>query len=336
MTEQTETFQTATGQSVPLDCIVMPPTLMQGDCLELMDDIESGSVDMVLADLPYGTMKGAGLDGWDASSTEWDICIDHKLLLEQYNRVLRTNGALVLFSQDPFTGRLMTEQHGNLPFSYRYTWLKDHFANPLIAKKAPVNYTEDICVFFKKYDTLGQHPLRDYVKGIIDHIGKDKKQVFGEMGHQGVCHFYRYDSMQFGLCTEKTYNELIERYDISKIAGFMDYAEIKEIDARFARRFALPENSKFKSNVLRYKKDYQGLHPTQKPVALLEDLIRTYTHEGDIVLDNVMGSGSTGIACLNTGRNFIGIEKGPKYFEIAQNRIEGHNKDLMSYAHEAC
>lgn len=295
--------------------------LMQGDCLELMSSIPDGSVDMVLCDLPYGTMKNAGLDGWSNQTTEWDVCIDQKELLNQYNRILRTNGALVLFSQDPFTAKLMTETHGNLPFSYRYTWLKDHFANALIAKKAPVNYTEDVCVFFKKYDTQEQHPLRYYAKSIFDFIGKDKKTLFNEMKHQGVCHFYRYDSMQFGLCTEKTYNQLIAEYGIYRLNTFISYHEMKIIDNRFARRFALPKGSKFKSNVLSYKKDYEGLHPTQKPVKLLEDLIKTYTIEGDTVLDNCMGSGSTGVACVNTGRKFIGIEMDAGYFEIAEQRI---------------
>lgn len=296
--------------------------LWQGDCLELMKQIPDGSVDAVICDLPYGTLKGAELKGWDKSTTSWDECIEHKPLLEEYNRVLRPNGALLLFSQDPFTGKLMTETHGNLPFSYRYTWLKDHFANPLIAKKAPVNYTEDICVFFKKYDTLAQHPLREYSTNIMKFIGKGLKEINQDLGHRRAEHFFYLDSTQFGLCTEKTYNELIARYRIDAMAGFKSYAELMEIDRRFARRFALPENSKFKSNVLQYKKDYSGLHPTQKPVKLLEDLIRTYTEAGDTVLDNTMGSGTTGVACRNTGRRFIGIELDPNYFEIAEQRIK--------------
>lgn len=299
--------------------------LWHGDCLDLMASIPDGSVDMVLCDLPYGTMKGAGLDGWNSDTTQWDVCLDHQRLLEEYNRVLRTNAALVLFGQDPFTVKLMTETHGNLPFSYRYTWIKDHFANALLAKKAPVNYTEDVCVFFKRYDTQGQHPLRSYALSIRNHIAKDMQQVFREMGHLGVCHFFRHDTMQFALCTEKTYSELIEKYGIGNMHGFKEYGELREINSRFTRRFTLAENSKFKSNVLTYKKDYQGLHPTQKPVALLEDLIKTYTLQGETVLDNCMGSGSTGIACLNTGRSFIGMERDDRYFETALNRIYAHN-----------
>ena len=299
------------------------PWLMQGDCLERMKEIPSGSVDMILTDPPYGTMNNAGLDGWDNNKTSWDTLIDQERMLEECNRVLRVNGSLLLFAQDPFTGELMTKQHGNLPFSYRMTWLKDHFANALIAKKAPVNYTEDICVFFKKYDQLNQHPLRDYVFTLFDFIGKSKKELFAEMGHQGVCHFMRYETMQFGLCTEKTYNELIKLYGIDDQEWFKPFSYLVDINRKFNRKFNLQEGKKFKSNVLSYKKDYQGLHPTQKPVLLLEDLIKTYTNENETVLDFTMGSGSTGVAAKNLNRKFIGIELYEGYFNIAKERICG-------------
>jgi hypothetical protein len=293
---------------------------MQGDCLERMKEIPDGSVDMILTDPPYGTVKGMILKGQTKDTTKWDTTISHEKMLKECNRVLRVNGSLLLFAQDPYTGELMTKQHGNLPFSYRMTWLKDHFASPLSANKAPVNYTEDICVFFKKYDQLNQHPLRDYVFTLFKFIGKNKKQLFAEMGHQGVCHFMRYETMQFGLCTEKTYNELISMYGIGGQVWFKPYSYLTEVNRKFSRKFNL-QGKKFKSNVLSYKKDYQGLHPTQKPVLLLEDLIKTYTNEGETVLDFTMGSGSTGVACKNLNRNFIGIELDEEYFKIAQERI---------------
>ena len=311
--------------------------LMHGDCLELMAKIPSGSVDMVLTDPPYGTMKGVESNGWTEASFNWDTVIDHKPMLDQCNRVLRKNGCLALFCQDPYTGKLMTETHGNLPFSYRMTWLKDHFANALVAKKAPVSYTEDICIFFKmhpKHDFDGFHPLRPYAKAVCDFIGDNKNAVFSRMGHQGMCHFMRHESTQFNLCTSKTYSELIDMYQINKMDGFMEYADLMPFDRAYRddliqrmtnaspRVFNLPNGSKYKSNVLQYRKDYQGLHPTQKPVALMEDLIKTYTNEGETVLDFTMGSGTTGVACVNTGRSFIGIEKDDKYFEIAKARIE--------------
>jgi len=300
-------------------------TLMQGDCLERMKEIPAGSVDMVLTDPPYGTMEGASLDGWEGNKTAWDVCIDRDAMLNECNRILRTNGALILFAQEPYTSHLITNAHGNLPFSYRMTWVKDHFANSLIAKKAPVSHTEDVCCFFKKYDTLAAHPLRDYCARLFKFIGKTKKAIFQDMGHQGACHFMRFETMQFQLCTPKTYAELCALYGIDRQPWFKTYAELKRIDNEHKeatkRTFNLPPGEKYKSNVLEYRKDYSGHHPTQKPVALLEDLVETYTHPGDTVLDFAAGSGTTGVACVNTGRRFIGIELDPEYYAIAEKRI---------------
>ena len=308
--------------------------LMKGDCLERMKEIPDGSVDMVLTDPPYGTVKGAGLDGWGEGKTDWDDALDPAAVFAQCNRVLRMNGALVLFSQEPYTSRLITEAHGNLPFSYRMAWLKDHFANALIAKKAPVSYFEDVLVFFKKYDTLAQHPLRSYCIKLKEFTNYNRSRFFKEFGSGKLQHFMEAnkESSQFGLCTESAYNELCQRYKIDQQFWFKPYSELKEIDHRFNRRFNrhfnLPEGQKFKSNVLQYRKDYTGHHPTQKPVALMEDLVKTYTDEGETVLDFTMGSGTTGVACVNTKRDFIGIEMDDKYFAIAVERIKA--------AKEAC
>lgn len=295
--------------------------IIQGDCLQEMLSIPDGSIDLVLTDPPYGTMNGAGLDGWDNNKTIWDKAIDPALLWDILNKKVRLNGTVVLFSQEPYTSKLIVGAHGNLPFAYRMIWKKDHFANALVAKVAPVSYYEDIVVFFKKYDTLEQHPLREYTKTLFSFIGKTKKELFNIMGHQGVCHFMRTDSMQFSLCTEKTYNELIELFQIDTQSWFLPYSNLEDINRRFNRRFNLPDGKKYLSNVLEFKKDYMGLHPTQKPVALMERIIETYTDEGETVLDFTMGSGTTGVACVNLNRKFIGIELDHAYFETAKNRI---------------
>ena len=312
--------------------------LIHGDCLEKMKDIPDGSIDMILTDPPYGTMKGVDYGSWENSRNDWDEIIDTSKMLNECNRVLRTNGALVLFAQEPYTSHLITNQHGNLPFSYRMTWLKDHFANSLIAKKAPVNYTEDVCVFFKrhtKHDFKGEHPLRDYAKKIMTYTGKSLKQINNDLGHRRAEHFFYVGSTQFGLCTEKTYNELIKIYGIGEQDWFVSFSELHEVNRVYRENliqkmtnenpkiFNLPEGKKYKSNVLEYKKDYSGHHPTQKPVALLEDLIKTYTNDGQSVLDFTMGSGSTGVACKNLNRDFIGIELDEEYFKIAEQRING-------------
>ena len=298
--------------------------LRRGDCLELMKSIPDGSVDFILCDLPYGTMKGAALDGWNKEKTEWDERLDTVHLFREYERILRRNGVAILFSQEPYTAELRSHKATNIEFAYPLIWEKDHFANALIAKKAPVSYFEDISVFFKVHDSQLLNPLRDYSALLLKYIGKNKKEIIEQIG-QRADHFFRVDSMQFSLCTEKTYQELIDRFGIDRMDGFKTYAECEEIERTFKRTFKrtfnLPDGSKFIGNVLKFKKDYQGFHPTQKPVALLEYLVKTYTNEGDLVLDNCMGSGSTGVACINTGRRFIGMELEQRFFEIAVRRI---------------
>jgi len=306
--------------------------LIHGECLAEMDKlIDRGVVvDAIITDPPYGSMKGLNYKELEACRGDecfgWDETINQEAMLDKCNKLLRTNGALILFSQQPYTTKLINDAHGNLPFSYCMTWLKDDYGHALLARKAPLNYTEDICVFFKKYDTLSQHPLRDYAKKVMYFIGLSKKEIHTEFGHQGADHFFRVNSTQFGLCTEKTYNELTLKYGLDTLDWFMTFEELSVINRDFSKVFNLPEGKKYKSNVLEYKKDYTGLHPTQKPVALIEDLIKTYTNEGGVVLDFTAGSFTTGVACQNTGRNFIGIEKDDKYFEIARERLENHRK----------
>lgn len=322
------------------DRIVTEFRLMQGDCLELMKSLPDGSVDMILVDPPYGTINGIakGMDltcGFGRS--DWDNAIDPDSIFRESSRVLRPNGALLIFSQEPYTSRLIVAAAPSVPFSYRLVWLKDHFANALVAKKAPVSYFEDIAVFFKahaKHDFAGEHPLRGYAERVKAFIGKPKKQVFADLGSQAVCHFFRTGTTQFGLCTRDTYDQLCALYGLRTMPGFREFDDlaveneqyreglIRRMTEAAPKVFNLPDGARYKSNVLRYRKDYTGDHPTQKPVALLQDLITTYSNQGDTVLDFTMGSGSTGVACANTGRGFIGMELDAGYFETATARIE--------------
>ena len=299
--------------------------LHNGDCLELMKDIPSGSVDMILCDLPYGTVKGLHIDGWKNKTRDWDNTINTELLFKEYERVLRCNGVAILFSQEPYTSHLRTFECENFEFLYPLIWKKNHFANCLSCNKAPVSYFEDLSVFSKKYDKQNLHPLREYFKNVLDFLKMNKKQVIDILGTK-VDHCLRFNSSQFALCTNEVYNELIDKLHIDKMKGFKTYRELEELNKTFKRTFKrtfnLQDNSKIMSNVLEFKKEYKRYHPTQKPVELLEYLIKTYTNENDLVLDNCMGSGSTGVACKNLNRNFIGIELDKNYFEIAQNRIK--------------
>ena len=285
------------------------------DCLKGAQRIPSGSVDLILTDLPYGTMNGF-------NGIYWDFAIDPKKVHEIANRVLRKNGKMILFSQEPYTGQLTTQAIPNVPFNYRMIWQKDNFANALLCNKAPVGYFEDILVFSKNHDREGLHPLREYFKMVMDYIGLNLKQINSKLGHRRAEHTFYINSTQYGLCTESTYNELIQVFSIDKMQGFKTYEELRVIDKKYDSTFNLWEGNKYKSNILKYKKDYDGYHPTQKPVALLEDLIKTFSNEGDTVVDLTMGSGSTGVACKNTKRNFIGFELDETYFNIANERIE--------------
>ena len=295
--------------------------LYNGDCLEMMKQIPNGSVDLVLTDPPYGTMKGAALDGWKNQTTEWDTAIDPLKIFEQISRVLRQNGKAVLFSQEPYTSRLITSAIPSLPFAYRAMWYKNVHANALIAKTAMVNKFEDICFFTKPHDAENTNELREYFCRVVDFCG-GKKAIVDKIGGKAD-HTTRVKSSQFALCTEHTYNEIVSVFGIDKMDGFLPYEELASINKKYNSTFNLWQGGKSKSNVLEYKKDNDGYHPTQKPVALLEDLIQTYSNEGNTVLDFTMGSGSTGVACVNTGRDFIGIELDPGYFKIAEERIYG-------------
>ena len=304
-----------------------PIELWRGDCLELMKDIPDGSVDLVLTDPPYGTMKGID------DKHDWDIILPTKEMFDELSRIVRQNGKVVLFSQEPYTSHLINNAVVSLPFCYRAIWYKNVSGNSLMAKSAMVSRYEDICVFSKLgHDYCRENPLREYFAKVLDFVGATScKEINARLGHRKAEHcFYvtgsRNGSTQFSLCTERTYQELIDVFGIDKMQGFIEYAELRKTQDEYTQKYAsvfnLWQGGKSKSNVLEYKKDNDGYHPTQKPVALLEDLIQTYSNEGNTILDFTMGSGSTGVACVNTNRHFIGIELDEGYFNIAKKRIE--------------
>ncbi len=302
--------------------------LYNGDCLIESDKIESGSVDLILTDLPYGTVTNIAssetVKHGMQNKTTWDNVIDTDKIMSIANRILRKNGKMVLFAQQPFTTELISKQVANVPFNYCMIWKKDHFANSLIAKKAPLNYYEDILVFTKEYDVENLHPLRSYASDVMKFIGLKLKEINTKLGHRKAEHFFYLKSTQFEICTEQVYDELIEAFGIDKMNNFKTYEQLKIENQKYEPTFNLWEGNKHKSNILKYKKDYDGYHPTQKPVLLLEDLIKTFSNEKDLVVDLTMGSGSTGVACKNTNRDFIGIEKDEAYFKIAEQRINAH------------
>lgn len=231
--------------------------IYKGDCLEVMKSIPDKSIDMVLCDLPYGTTRN-----------KWDAVIDLDSLWSQYERIIKDNGAIVLFAQTPFDKVLGSSNLKLL--KYEWIWDKKLATGHLNAKKMPMKRHENILVFYKKLPiynaqmSIGKPYNKGGILGKTANYGKQREvENKSETGHR-----YPTSIIQFSNANRKN-----------------------------------------------------RVHPTQKPVELLEYLIKTYTNEGELVLDNCMGSGSTGVACQNTGRKFIGIELDDKYFEISKNRL---------------
>ena len=243
--------------------------LIRGDCLVEMAKMPDKSIDMVLCDLPYGTLNKSN------PNAKWDSLIPFDKLWAQYERVIKDNGAIVLFAQGMFTAQLMMSN----PKLWRYNlvWYKVLTSGFLNAKRMPLRSHEDICVFYKELPTYNPQMQEGKPLHSKGSAYKDKELTNNCYGSLGA--------------TDDNRKGSTEKYPVSII------------------RFQKPHPS-------------VSVHPTQKPVALLEYLINTYSNEGDTILDNTMGSGSTMVACVNTKRNGIGIELDDNYFEIAQERIK--------------
>lgn len=220
---------------------------------------------------------------YGATALKWDNVIDFKLLWQEYERIIKDDGIICLFGIQPFTSMLIAS---NLKL-YRYSWIweKNSATGHLNANYKPLNITEDICIFSKgKVGSLSKNPIRYYPQNVKEINLKKKNNP------------------------NSTWR---------KRKGYNSMNNILNSDKEFTQKY-----TGYPTNILKFKRDKCTYHPAQKPVALLEYLIKTYTNEGDTVLDNCMGSGSTGVACINTNRNFIGMELDEKYFNIAKERIE--------------
>ena len=237
--------------------------LMQGDCLERMKEIPSGSVDMVLADPPYGT-----------TACKWDSVINLPSMWEQLRRVLKPSGAIVMTSSQPFTSTLVSSNVGQ--FKHEWIWEKNRGSNFAALKYQPMKEHESVLVFGK--EKVCYYPIKEQRKG----SGKDRVA-------------YAFNGSNTGK-RETT-------------GGFVD-KRVNHMESEL----------RFPSSVQKHNTEV-GLHPTQKPVPLFEYLVKTYTLEGETVLDFTMGSGTTGVACANLDRKFIGIEMDESYFNIAKERI---------------
>ena len=313
-----------------------------GDCLELMKDIPDGSVDLVLTDPPYGTMKGAPISSWKARNdcAEWDTTLDTEKMFAEISRVLRRNGKAVLFCQEPYTSHLITNVPPSMLFCYRGIWLKNCSGNSMMAKKAMTSWFEDFCVFVCKNNVGKIKNIQKEITDLVNKIGfmNFAKIMYGEGRYKDIASACKNLNKKINKPNYKIqydanfFDEPMYRYLETQVEMPYTFDEYFSIVAEYKEKtksvFNLWQGGKSKSNVLEYKKDDDGYHPTQKPVALLEDLIQTYSNEGNTVLDFTAGSGSTGVACVNTNRRFIGIELDDGYFNIAKNRIEEAVNDL--------
>ena len=244
------------------------------DCLEGMKNIPDKSIDMILCDLPYGT-----------TACKWDTIIPFKPLWEQYERVIKDNGAIVLFGSEPFSTML---RYSNLKnYKYDLIWVKNNAGNFQLCKKQFLKVHENISIFYKKQPTYKPQGLKKLEKPIV----QSNKGKAGKLGHLG---------------SEKKRSHYVQRY------------------------------TNYPRSILYFDRPSKPLHPTQKPVALFEYLIKTYTQPGEIVLDNCIGSGTTAVAALNTGRFFIGIEKDDKYFEIATKRVQDWHEQQSARREPMC
>lgn len=239
--------------------------LYKGDCLIEMNKITDNSVDMILCDLPY-----------QCTANKWDMIIPFDKLWKQYNRIIKKDGVVLLFGNQPFVTKLIDSNIDN--YKYSWYWIKNQGTNFFHAKHMPIRKVEEICVF-NNYSTYN----------IIKSKGHSPTQS-SKGSSNGKCY-----------------------YGTNK------------------RNYVGGDTERFPIDVLDFKcvNNYERQHPNQKPVDLLEYLIKIYSNKNETILDNCMGSGSTGVACVNTNRNFIGIEKDDEYFEIAKNRIEKAKENIF-------
>lgn len=294
-------------------------TLYHGDCLVEMNKIVDKSVDMILCDLPYGTLNFKQ-DGWvnNNSDISWDNEIDIDKLFLHYKRIIKQNGAIILFCKEPLTSKLVLNDL--LEYSHKYIWIKNNCANPKLKNKSNCSYTEEIVVLYDKYNKGSEYDL--YRNDLLKYINKSRKEIIDMCGNS-VDHIFRNKTKQF--VSEYGYNQLIKKFHINEWENFIPYNKLCDMIPR--RTFN--NNNEIISDLLYFNKDKDNVHPTQKPHKLLEFLINLYSNENEIILDNCMGSGSCGVACVNTNRNFIGIEKDEKYFEIAKDRINKVKESLF-------
>lgn len=320
--------------------------LHNNDCFEIFKDIKKSTVDLVVVDLPYGQ-----------THCDWDTCIDLKQMWKDLKIICKQNAIYCFFCTTKFGNSLINSN----PRWFRYdiVWEKSRRVGHLSANKAPLRKHEMIYIFSKPSNNADLEnnknlELREYASKVKKYINKSLKQINKILGNRKAEHFFYINSTQFALPTLKTYNELIKHFNINHMEGFIPYDRMKNMWEKDPKTYNPQKTkgkpyktsgSKYKNNkidiygkteregsenktgdrhptsILKFNNPKKSLHTTQKPVALCEWLIKSYSDEKDLVLDFTMGSGTTGVACKNTNRRFIGVEMDKEIFKIAHKRL---------------
>lgn len=314
--------------------------IKNADCFDELKNIQNKTIDLVCVDLPYGQ-----------TACVWDSVIDLSKMWDELKRVCKEGTVYVFFCTTKFGNTLINSN--KKWFRYDLVWEKSKSVGFLSANKFPLRQHEMIYIFsYSGDDLLNERNiiLRQYAEKVKQYINKPLKQIDKLIGNQGIHHFYSFKSTQFGLPTKINYNKLIELFKINEMKDYMTYDEMRKHWDESNKSTYNPQKTKGKpytakgrgtvgvyntkridginkgdrypTSIIKFNHPKKSIHPTQKPVSILEWLIKTYSNENDIVLDFTMGSGSTVEACMNTNRKYIGIEKDKDIYLIAKDRLD--------------
>jgi DNA modification methylase len=318
------------------------------DCFNIFSKIENKSINLFLLDLPYGQ-----------TACKWDSLIDLDKMWKEIKRTMKSNAIIIFFCTTKFGVKLINSN----PKWFRYDliWEKSRKVSFLSANRKPLVKHEMIYIFSDAcnddIEITRNKELREYAKKVLKYIGKSMKTIEKEFGNRQVEHFFYINSSQFGIPIKKNYEKLTKLYNLDKMEGYLNYDVLEskwEAEPQSTYNPQKTEGKPYKtgdvnnkdnvygitkkgkivegrhpSTILKYNNPVKSLHRTQKPTDLLEWLIKSYSNENDIICDFTMGSASTGIACLNTKRQFIGIEKDKDIFKIAEKRLKEHQEFIL-------
>jgi DNA modification methylase len=312
------------------------------DCIEGMKRIKDGSIDLILTDLPYGM-----------TDCKWDSIIPFDVLWEQYNRIIKSNGAIVLFSIQPFTTKLIQSNFNN--FKYCWYWKKNNKTGFTFAKFQPMRCIEDICVFYADKGNVGEYiELRKYLFDELNKSGLKRADVDRLLNNSMSSHYFTngkqftipsekdYKKLQSTGCFQRPYEDIRKEFaaqgkraarPIYNPQGLKEFNKVvkgtggKDSIYGIQKKTTFQKYTNYPVHLLQFDNEATSnknrLHPTQKPLALCEYLIKTYTDAGETVLDSCAGSGTTLLAAKNTGRQYIGFETDPHYFNVCVDRLTG-------------